>query len=192
MSRKPLIKNRIKELRYVKAKELLPNSKNWRKHPDRQRKALQSVLEDIGYADALVARETPEGKLILIDGHLRAETTPGQEVPVLVLDVTEKEADKILATLDPLSGMAETDEMLLQSLLNDIESDEGMSGLLDDMFGQDEEAEIDLVDDPEDVETKPYDKAHILITVPMQNMHLLAKFEELARKEGIEYETSGN
>ena len=33
--------------------------------------------------------------------HLRAETTPNQGVPVLVLDVTEAEADKILLTLDP-------------------------------------------------------------------------------------------
>ena len=46
---------------------------------------------------------------MLIDGHLRAETTPDSEVPVLVLDVTAEEADKILLTLDPLAAMAEAD-----------------------------------------------------------------------------------
>ena len=41
---------------------------------------------------------------MLIDGHLRAETAPDMMVPVLVLDVTEEEADKLLLTLDPLAG----------------------------------------------------------------------------------------
>ena len=41
---------------------------------------------------------------MLVDGHLRAETTPDAIVPVLVLDVDEAEADKILLTLDPLAG----------------------------------------------------------------------------------------
>jgi|SRR5262245_1950527 len=70
--------------------------------------ALRGILIEVGYADALVAFETPAG-LKLIDGHLRAETTPEMEVPVLVLDVTEDEAKKLLATLDPLAGLAEPD-----------------------------------------------------------------------------------
>ena len=71
----------------------------------------------MGYADALLARELPDGKLMLIDGHLRAETTPLQEVPVLILDVTEAEADKILLTLDPLAGMAEANQTAIEQLL---------------------------------------------------------------------------
>ena len=46
----------------------------------------------------------PDGSLELVDGHLRAETTPDQEVPVLVLDIDEDEANKLLATLDPLAA----------------------------------------------------------------------------------------
>jgi len=38
-------------------------------------------------------------------------------VPVLVLDVTEDEADKILLTLDPLAAMAEADADRVKSLL---------------------------------------------------------------------------
>ena len=62
-------------------------------------------------------RELPDGKLILIDGHLRAATTPKAVVPVLVLDVTEAEADKILLTFDPISAMAQADKDQLEGLL---------------------------------------------------------------------------
>jgi hypothetical protein len=35
---------------------------------------------------------------MLVDGHLRAETTPDAVVPVLILDVSNAEADKIPQT----------------------------------------------------------------------------------------------
>jgi len=113
------IKNRIKELRQVKASELLPNPKNWRRHPAGQANALRGALSEIGYADALIAYETPDG-LMLIDGHLRAETTPDIEVPVLITDLNEEEANKLLMTLDPLAAMADTDQNALASLFEEI------------------------------------------------------------------------
>ncbi len=109
------IRNRVKELRFVKASELKPNLKNWRTHPAKQRKAMQEVLTQLGYADALIARETPDG-LQLIDGHLRAETTPEQEVPVLIVDLDDGEADALLAVLDPLAGLANANDEVLRSL----------------------------------------------------------------------------
>ena len=114
------IKNRIKELRQVKASELLPNPRNWRRHPTGQADALRGALSEIGYADALIAYETPDG-LMLIDGHLRAETTPDMEVPVLVTDLDESEASKLLATLDPLSAMAEADTETLKLLRESVD-----------------------------------------------------------------------
>ena len=130
------IRDRIKELRRVKASELRANPKNWRTHPIAQRDALEGVLNSIGYADALIARETSEG-LELIDGHLRAETTPDAEVPVLVLDLNEQEADLLLATLDPLGALAGRDELKLKNLLDSIgESEAGLSDLLDSLRGQ--------------------------------------------------------
>jgi hypothetical protein len=79
------IRDRIRELRRVRASELVLNPKNWRRHPKAQVDALRGLLAEIGYADALLARELVDGRLMLIDGHLRAETTPDAEVPVLVL-----------------------------------------------------------------------------------------------------------
>ena len=113
------IRDRVKELRRVRAGDLLPNPKNWRTHPKEQHDAMRGVLSEIGYAGAALAYDTPFG-LMLIDGHLRAETTPDAEIPVLVLDVTEEEAEKLLATFDPLSAMATTDQALLQSLLDGV------------------------------------------------------------------------
>src|SRR5262245_19857658 len=117
------IRDRVKELRRVPAKTLLPNLKNWRKHPQRQKDAMTAVLQEVGYADALLAREDESGNLVLIDGHLRADTTPDTVVPVLVLDVDEAEADKVLATLDPLAGMAICDVDAFQKLVGTIEAD---------------------------------------------------------------------
>ena len=115
------IRDRIRELRRVPAGELRPNPRNWRLHPESQRAALLSLLAEVGYAGALLARELEDGSLELIDGHLRAETTPDEVVPVLVLDVNAAEAEKILLTHDPIAAMAETDHEQFAALLADIE-----------------------------------------------------------------------
>jgi len=117
------IRDRIKELRRVRAAELRPNPRNWRTHPPAQQNALRGVLAEVGYADALLARELEDGSLMLIDGHLRAEATPEAMVPVLVLDVDEHEADKILLTHDPLASMAGVSPEQLESLLAEVRTE---------------------------------------------------------------------
>jgi ParB/Sulfiredoxin domain len=117
------IRDRIKELRRVRAADLRPNPRNWRTHPAAQQDALRGLLAEVGYADALLVRELADGTLLLIDGHLRAETTPDAMVPVLVLDVDEQEADKILLTLDPLASMATTAHDQLNLLLAEVETE---------------------------------------------------------------------
>ena len=116
------LRDRIKKLVRVPASELLPNPKNWRTHPAAQKDALRGILAEVGIADALLARELPDGSLMLIDGHLRAETAADAKVPVLVLDVDEAEADKILATLDPLAAMAGSNAKILDELLRGVET----------------------------------------------------------------------
>ena len=113
-----VMRDRVKELRRVPASELRANPKNWRTHPPAQEAALKGVLAEIGFADAMIARETEDG-LELIDGHLRREVMGDQEVPVLVLDVTEEEADQLLLTLDPLAMMSHADQDQLLALLRD-------------------------------------------------------------------------
>jgi len=130
------IRDRIKSLRRVKASELAPNPRNWRSHPEAQQAAMRGILAEVGYAGAVLARETPDG-LQLIDGHLRAEIDLDGKIPVLVLDVTAEEADKILATFDPLTSMAEANEEALGKLLAEIETDsEGLQAMLEGLAAE--------------------------------------------------------
>ena len=130
------LRDRVKELRRVKASELLSHPKNWRRHPQAQRDALRTMLDRVGYVDAVIARETPGG-LMLIDGHLRTGLTPDAEIPVLVVDLDESEADEVLATLDPLAAMAEPDTERLRALVDGLatKTNEAMTDLLDRMHG---------------------------------------------------------
>lgn len=124
------IRDRVKDFRRVPASQLRPHPKNWRRHPKAQQDAMRGVLAEIGFADALLVRETPEG-LQLIDGHLRADITGDTPVPMLVLDLNEAEADKLLVTLDPLAMMAEADQERLAALLQDARFE---SQAVDDML----------------------------------------------------------
>lgn len=128
------IRDRIKELRRVKASELIPNPKNWRTHPVAQQDALKGILAEVGFAGAVLARELDDGSLMLIDGHMRAETTTDQEIPVLVLDVDEAESDKLLATFDPIAAMAESDAGALDALLRNVDTgSEALQKMLADL-----------------------------------------------------------
>jgi ParB-like chromosome segregation protein Spo0J len=146
------IRDRIRELRRVRASELRPHPRNWRTHPAAQRDALRGVLAEVGYADALLARELDDGSLELIDGHLRAETTPDALVPVLVLDVTAEEADKILLTHDPLATLAGADQARLAELIESARfASPPLEQLVADLAGAAEEAlaEFDAAERPE-------------------------------------------
>ena len=142
------IRDRVQELRRVRAGDLVPNPKNWRTHPKTQADALKGILAEVGYADALLARELPDGTLMLVDGHLRAETTPEQEVPVLVLDINEAEADKLLLSLDPLAALAETNAVALDALLREVDTG---SPELQQMYADLADAADLYKDDPKEV-----------------------------------------
>jgi|TARA_R110000824_G_scaffold394295_1_gene593982 hypothetical protein len=114
-----MYKDRIVELRRVRAGDLAPAPLNWRNHPVQQKEAMRGILTDIGYADAVLARETSKG-LQLIDGHLRTSLNDEQIIPVLVLDLDEEEATKLLLTLDPLAAMAETNTEAMATLMADV------------------------------------------------------------------------
>jgi ParB-like chromosome segregation protein Spo0J len=154
------IRDRIKELRRVRASDLRPNPRNWRSHPAAQQDALRGLLAEVGYADALLVRELDDGTLMLVDGHLRAETTPEAVVPVLVLDVDEDEANKILLTLDPLAGMATTSHEQLQLLMTEVETESAaVRTLMDEIAREYQDAErfaTSATDRPEVVVPESY------------------------------------
>jgi len=115
------IRDRIVEFKRINASELTPHPQNWRKHPKAQHAAMSGILKEVGYVDAIMVRKH-EGGYQIIDGHLRAETTPNAAVPVLVVDLDDDEAAKVLATFDPIAALAESNNYELQSLLGSMVS----------------------------------------------------------------------
>lgn len=157
------IRDRIKGFRRVKAKLLRPNPHNWRKHPEAQHDALRGLLAEIGYVGALMARKLKDGSLQLIDGHLRAETTPESEVPVLIVDLTDEEARKVLLTYDTLGAMAEADSAQLAPLVEQLSTDcPAVQTMVDELVNELGAEKISLVDEeapapPDKATTKPGD-----------------------------------
>ncbi len=117
------MKNRIKEHRKVRAGDLVPHELNPRTHSDAQRAALQLLYDEIGFARSLLAYELPDGRLKLIDGHLRASLTPDEMLEVEVLDVGEAEARALLLAIDPLAQLAGYDTTTLDDLRRIAEQD---------------------------------------------------------------------
>ncbi len=116
------MRNRIKEHRVVKARDLKPHPRNWRLHPVGQRRALKAMINEVGFARSCTAYEDSKGDLILIDGHLRAELDPDAEVTVEILDVTPEEADKLLLTFDPIAQLASANAEQRQALFASLEA----------------------------------------------------------------------
>lgn len=116
------IRHRIKGHRRVRAGDLLGHELNWRTHPEWQRAALEALYCEVGFARSLLVFETADGRLKLIDGHLRRNLDPDMLVEVEILDVTEEEARKLLLALDPLAGMAGNDGDAVAELQKQVET----------------------------------------------------------------------
>jgi hypothetical protein len=123
------------KLEYRDPKTLAPNPRNWRKHPEQQKKLLNAMIKEVGYAGALLWNEQT-GKLI--DGHARRDLAIANKeklVPVLVGSWTEAEEKKILATLDPIAAMAEQADELYRELLGGMETEsEDLKAWCDNMM----------------------------------------------------------
>jgi hypothetical protein len=110
------VRNRIKKHVRVRAGDLVPHELNPRVHPDSQRAALRALYDEVGFARSLLAYELPDGRLKLIDGHLRAAMDAEQVVEVEVLDVSDEEARRLLLAIDPLALLAEYDARRLSEV----------------------------------------------------------------------------
>jgi ParB-like chromosome segregation protein Spo0J len=117
------MRNRIKAHRRVRFGDLVPHELNPRTHSEAQRAVLAQLYEEIGFARSVLAYELPDGRLKLIDGHLRRDLTPDEILDVEVLDVSDAEARALLLAIDPLAELAGTDEAMLDKLRQAAERD---------------------------------------------------------------------
>jgi hypothetical protein len=128
------IRNRVVERVRMDVAGLARNARNWRRHPAGQREAMTGILADIGQVGELYAyrSERNDGKLTLIDGHLRTEI--GGEWDVAITDLNDAEADKLLLTYDPLGAMAVPDKERLEALMRDVRTaNESVATMLADL-----------------------------------------------------------
>jgi hypothetical protein len=177
------IRNRIKGHRRVRAGDLVPHEWNFRLHPEQQRAALQALYREVGFARSLLAYELPDGRLKLIDGHLRRDME--MEVDVEVLDVGDEEARTLLLSIDPLALLAETQEQVQRKLLE-------MAPVVDEELRTAWEAAATLAVRGEPEEPRPLPKGArpgpgefmVLVTCRDEEhqMELLARFHD----EGLE------
>jgi len=117
------IRDRIKEHVSVRAGDLVPHELNPRTHDDTQREALTALYGEIGFARSLLGYRLPDGRIKLIDGHLRQSMDPEMKVWVEVLDVTDDEAKKLLLSLDPLAALAGYNHDILDVLQSQVQSE---------------------------------------------------------------------
>lgn len=150
-----MIQDRIVAFERIPASKLVANPNNWRRHPERQRRVMNQMLETIGFAGAVLVRDTGDGTYEIIDGHLRTDMLHDQDVPVLVTDLTADEALTLLATLDPLSQMATVDETQLEAVLRDVA--QWNTDLQDTLatIADDYDLDIDLITGFGDLEPEP-------------------------------------
>ena len=118
--------------------QLLAHPFNWRIHPKAQQDALAGALAEVGWVqDIIVNQRTGH----VIDGHLRVALAISREeptVPVVYVDLDEREEAIVLATIDPLSAMAGRDDGLLADLVRGLEVGDGalaemLAGMMDNV-----------------------------------------------------------
>ena len=113
------------------ASQFMANSKNWRVHPQAQRDALHGALNEIGWV-APVVENVRTG--YLVDGHERvwqALQNGDAEVPYVEVELDAAEEAYVLATLDPISAMAQASREQLGALLAEVQSGEaGVQAML--------------------------------------------------------------
>lgn len=182
------IKSRVKEHRRVRAGDLVPHELNPRIHSETQRKALNALYEEIGFARSVLAYETVidgEVKLKLIDGHLRQSMDPDMELDVEVLDVSDAEARKLLLSIDPLAQLANFDDEVLAQLRSVTESDNEVLNELWASLAQRDEQTIKQIKVPtEKVETDPIPEQFIVL-IECSNEEEQIKLLRQFKKNGL-------
>lgn len=118
-----LIKNRIVGHGTKPADQFQAHPLNWRKHPQRQRAAVEASLRELGWI-GVVIENVQTGNLI--DGHERVwqALKAGGDVPYIQVDLSPEEEALALATFDAITNMAETDAAKLDELLCDVQTGE--------------------------------------------------------------------
>ena len=128
-----LFRNRIIGYGTKPADQFQANALNYRKHPQRQRDAVQASLRELGWIGVVVENQRTGN---LVDGHERVwqALQHNEDVPYIEVDLSEEEERLALAVFDPITNMAETDAAILDDLLREVNTGEAaLQALLAEM-----------------------------------------------------------
>jgi hypothetical protein len=174
------IRNRIVDHGVESPDQLLANPKNWRIHPEIQQKSMLDVLERVGWVQSVIVNKRTN---FLVDGHLRVSLAMRRnetQIPVSYVDLSDDEESLILATFNPLAGLAITDQAQIRSLVSGV-SMGGVEDLLDSIgFSFDQKKE------PKKIDLRPFTKNHILISI-LDGADLSAITQIVEKIEGMNY-----
>lgn len=123
---------------------ILFNENNWRIHTLEQQEALKGAFEEVGTVQRIIInmRTSPEwgasqNVRTLVDGHARVGIFAANNeptIPAIYIDATPQQEAIILATIDPITGMAATDREKLDDLFEMIDTEnERILKLMDDI-----------------------------------------------------------
>jgi len=141
---------RNKGIRRVSVADIIDNPKNYRTHGDEQTAAFDATVDEIGwygFPDVFLHPDYP-GKFMLIDGELRSHCLAERygsdaAIDVNVTDFDPIEADKALATKDPLAAMAGVETEKLESLLRETETESDAFAELISSLAEQEKIELE-------------------------------------------------
>ena len=93
-------------------------------HPRAQAEILTGILHEVGIVDEILVYKSARAgnKYVTPDGHLRKSLDPRKKWPCTVLDLSDEEADYVLATKDPVAMLKQTNAAALDALLASVSS----------------------------------------------------------------------
>jgi len=115
-----LWQNRIVGYGTKPASQFNPHPNNWRKHPARQKTAVQGSLQSIGWFDVVIDNIRTGH---VIDGHERIEEAAKNgdaDVPYIQVDLSPEEEAQALLSIDAMAALATTDRMNMEALLDQV------------------------------------------------------------------------
>ena len=150
-------RSRIIEHAEADPAELVANPRNWRTHPPEQQRALTGALSEVGWVTEVIVNRTTGH---VVDGHLRIELALERSeplVPVTYVELTDDEERLVLASLDPIAAMAQSEGLALADLLAGLEPEnEALRAFIDELARAEGVAEPrTFLADPDDVPDVP-------------------------------------
>lgn len=174
-------RNRIVGHEEWTADQFEANPKNPKIHNDVQKGAMNAMLTDVGWVTEVIVNTTTG---LILDGHMRVSLSANKgPVPVTLVELTEAEEQEVLAMMDPIGRMAGYDPDAVAALMADMGGTIDMAAVLGDLVPS---STTETAEKPEKIELKPLERAHVLVSVPLDRWDEVADLlDSIGDIEGV-------